>query len=1213
MDNYRIPILVGATLSATLWAYACGDGATAPSPPTPDPPRPTTVTVSPATAELAALGATVQLSAEVHDQNGQVMAGATVAWASGNAPVATVSNAGLVTAAGNGTATITATAGSASGTATVTVAQEVPDRAALVALYNATDGQNWFYSDNWLTNAPLRDWYGVRADGQDQIVALNLSRNNLTGPIPPELGNLANLTSLALFDNDLTGPIPPELGNLGNLTWLSLYENDLTGPIPPELGNLGNLTWLSLADNDLTGSIPRSLLQLDRLATLSIGSTDLCVPGISPFLGWLQGIERHNVVGMRFCNATDMAVLKAFHEAAGGPGWAESGGWLSDGGVEEWYGISADSLGRVTQLDLTRNGLAGILPANMDGLEVMTVLRLGGNALSGRLPLSLTRVPLQEFRYGDTQLCAPVEATFQAWLNGIATHEGTGDECAPPSDRDILEALYTATGGATWTNSDNWLTNAPLRDWYGVRAYGQDQVDELSLSDNNLTGPIPPELGNLTNLTWLGLGNNSLTGPIPAELGNLTNLTWLELGTNGLTGPIPPELGNLTNLTLLGLWNNSLTGPVPAELGNLANLTWLGLGNNSLTGPVPAELGNLANLTRLRLGNNSLAGPIPPELGNLTNLTWLGLWNNSLTGPIPPELGNLSDLRALLFANNDLSGPVPPTLGGIAALEQLVLSGNPGMGGTLPSELTSLRRLEALLAEGTDLCTPLDPGFQAWLGGVRKRRIAPCVEGDPPMAYLTQAVQSREFPVPLVAGERALLRVFPTARQATSTGIPAIRARFYLDGRETHVEDIPGKSASIPTEVDESSLSKSANAEIPGDVVQPGLEMVIEIDPEGTLDASLGVARRIPEMGRLIVEVRAMPLFGLTLIPFIWTETQDSSIVDLVGAMTADLENHEMLRNVGTLLPVGDLVAKAHEPVLSTTNNSYGLLSQTRAIRVMEGGSGHYLGLMSRPTTGPHGLASAYTAFSLPHAFVIGHELGHTMGLDHAPACTTGDPSYPDPDGYIGTWGYDFRDGGKVVPPFYTDLMGYCNTRYWISDYHFTNAARFRLFEEGAASATSPAQSLLLWGGANAEGQPFLEPAFVVDAPAVLPDSVGQHRITGRTANGRELFSLGFTMPEVADGDESSGFAFVLPVRPGWEGELASIMLDGPGGSFTLDGESDQPVTILRNLRNGQVRGILRDLPGPAQTAMDAATGQTGPGLEVLFSRGIPGPGAWRR
>ena len=122
MNRHRTLIFVVATLPVALWASSCGDGATDPPP---DPPRPTTVTVSPATAELAALGATTQLTAQVLDQYGQVMAGAAVTWSSSDASVVAVDASGLVTAAGNGTVTITATAGSASGTAAVTVAQRV--------------------------------------------------------------------------------------------------------------------------------------------------------------------------------------------------------------------------------------------------------------------------------------------------------------------------------------------------------------------------------------------------------------------------------------------------------------------------------------------------------------------------------------------------------------------------------------------------------------------------------------------------------------------------------------------------------------------------------------------------------------------------------------------------------------------------------------------------------------------------------------------------------------------------------------------------------------------------------------------------------------------------------------------------------------------------------------------------------------------------------
>ena len=608
------------------------------------------------------------------------------------------------------------------------------DHAALVALYEATNGPNWVNNDNWLTNAPLGDWYGVNTDSSGRVVrldldgrwdsdareyiphglsgpvptelgelvsltwlslssnsltgpiptelgrladlkSLNLSRNflsgpiptelgrladleflqlggndltgpiptelgelvsltrlslssnSLTGPIPTELGRLADLRTLYLDGNDLTGPIPTELGELVSLTRLSLSSNSLTGPIPTELGRLADLRTLYLGGNDLTGPIPTELGELVSLTSLSLSSNsltgpipesflaldalewfsfernaDLCAPGTIDFVAWLEGIE--NPSGP-YCNESDVGVLKLLYETTGGPDWTNSGGWLETPALDEWYGVTTDALGRVVTLDLSRNGLAGHLPGILAGLAHMTGLRIGGNALTGPLPLSLARVPLKEFHYADTELCARPGDAFQTWLSGIPLHQGTGIQCEPLSDRDILEIFYNATGGPDWTNSVGWLTDAPLGEWYGVRAHGEDRVVSLFLYTNNLTGPIPPELGNLANLETLRLYTNNLSGSIPPDLGNLASLTHMWLFGNELTGPIPPELGNLASLTLLGLNRNALSGPIPPELGNLASLTWLGLSRNALSGPIPPELGNLASVVQMCLARTT--------------------------------------------------------------------------------------------------------------------------------------------------------------------------------------------------------------------------------------------------------------------------------------------------------------------------------------------------------------------------------------------------------------------------------------------------------------------------------------------------------------------------------------------------------------------------------------------------------------------------------
>ncbi|MCY4574161.1 MAG: hypothetical protein OXF01_15330 [Gemmatimonadetes bacterium] len=1168
-----------------------------------------------------------------------------------------------------------------------------------------------------------------------KLTRLSLSRNNLTGSIPPELASLSRLTSLELQFNELTGPIPPELGELSALTVLWMLSNQLTGRIPSELGQLTNLGHLRLQNNNLRGPLPRTILQLDALRLLGIQDNEgLCVPGVEIYLEWLDGVR---VVGDGpYCNEADMEGLATLYESAGGGDWTHSDGWLVDPALDGWHGITADSLGRVSHLDLARNGLVGRLPPSLGHLlNPMTELRLDHTDLSGPLPLSLTRVPLRVLHFTDTDLCVPSDESFRSWLDAIPSHQGTGAECASLSDREILVKLHEATDGPNWANLENWTTDTPLQGWYGVDVDHEGRVTRLHLGSNRLTGTIPPELGrlaqlrvlsleenaltgiippdlgslatlqelnlrrnqlsghippelgalaalerldlwgnglsgripealgSLTALRYLSLGDNHLSGPIPEELdslktlrgldfssnqlsgriptsfGSLASLLALSLDDNMLTGPIPRELGHLGRLQLLdlsgnrlrhaipaGLGNlgwlqylhlgaNDLTGPIPPELGNLARLVRLGLERNSLTGRIPAELGNLDGLALLDLSENNLTGHVPPELGNLVRLGRLTLDKNRLTGPIPRELGDLAELVWLDLSSNDLAGPVPPEFEEFTRLGHLALSLNSRLSGPLPVGLTNLRQLHRLRTGGTGLCAPSDPHFLEWLGAVEDSRVALCA-GTP--AYLMQAAQSREFPTPLVAGEQALLRVFPTATRPTSMGIPAVRATFFVDGREVHTTDIPNQTHPIPTQVDESSLSKSANVLVPEWVVQPGLEMVIEVDPDGEVDPSLGVKKRIPETGRLKQEVQAMPALDLTLIPFLWTEAPDSGIIDLVEAIEDNPEEHELLLDIRNLLPVRDLAVTAHGPVATSTNHASSLFRQTEAIRVLEGGRAHYKGMMSGSVTGPRGVgyAPGWASFSIPDPRVMAHELGHNMSLLHPPCDARADldPNFPQADGTTGTWGYDFQ-GSHLVGPSTADFMSYC-VPYWTGEYSFTTALRYRLREVGKAQAaqrTAPTRSILLWGGVNPDGDLFMEPAFVVDAPPSLPRGDGDYRLEGTTSGGDLLYSLDFEMPQVVDGEGARAFAFAVPIQPEWTGALARITLSGPGGSFTLDEESDRSVVILIDPRRHEVRGIL-DLPGleggkaAAEISASLATG----GFKLLFSRGVPDASAWR-
>lgn len=214
------------------------------------------------------------------------------------------------------------------------------DRDILIALYDATNGDNWTNNTNWCTDAPLSEWYGVSmeySNGKEKVMFLqlynnnlsgtipeeigmldlfvldlswsqltgeipvsicnmpqlrnlNLAGNKLTGNIPSEIGNLSNLESCYLCNNQLTGGIPETFGNLSNLKYCYLYANQLTGSIPETFGNLSNLEFCYLYDNQLTGTVPETLANLAKLSVMNFSSNMLGgdLPEVVTSTDWWQ-------------------------------------------------------------------------------------------------------------------------------------------------------------------------------------------------------------------------------------------------------------------------------------------------------------------------------------------------------------------------------------------------------------------------------------------------------------------------------------------------------------------------------------------------------------------------------------------------------------------------------------------------------------------------------------------------------------------------------------------------------------------------------------------------------------------------------------------------------------------------------------------------------------------------------------------------------------
>ncbi len=578
------------------------------------------------------------------------------------------------------------------------------DYAALRALYESTDGENWTNNMGWSDwdfsrEVPplvsiVEDWYGIDTEG-NTVNILQMSGNGLTGGIPAELGNLSNLSRLVLHNQGLTGGIPAELGNLSNLKHLSLFSNDLsgdnllrgeipielgnlssleylalhgiglTGGIPAELGNLSNLSQLYLSNNQLTGEIPAELGALSNLSQLYLSNNQL-TGEIPTELGALSNLSQLSLPNNQLTGEipTELSFLSSLEIL-----------YLSNNQLTGEIPTELGFLSSIEILELYNNDLSGEIPVELGNLSRLSRLFLQNNHLRGEIPIEFLELDsLEWLQLQNNNLYGEIPAglinlpTIEMPNLVIVDLSGNNFGSEPRlhwSDYAALKTLYQNTEGVNWTNNTGWSSwdfsselpplASIVEDWHGINLEGNN-VNEISLSVNGLSGEIPAELGNLSELSFLSLGGNRLSGEIPAELGNLSNLSFLNLNVSGVSGEIPAELGNLSNLTWLFLADNSLSGEIPTELGNLSNLLQLELSRNVLSGEIPAELGNLSKLLSLTLGNNSLSGSIPEQLFNLGNLTVLELQNNNLSGIIPTGLINPPTVEMPKLVNIDLSG-----------------------------------------------------------------------------------------------------------------------------------------------------------------------------------------------------------------------------------------------------------------------------------------------------------------------------------------------------------------------------------------------------------------------------------------------------------------------------------------------------------------------------------------------------------------------------
>ncbi|PRP77845.1 tetratricopeptide repeat protein 21B-like [Planoprotostelium fungivorum] len=370
--------------------------------------------------------------------------------------------------------------------------------------------------------------------------------------------------------------------------------------------------------------------------------------------------------------------------------------------VTDYVGVTCDSAGYPTRLELSFQSFSGVIPSNIDQLKNLTYISLRNNfQLHGSIPDTIGN--LSQLRYLDVGVTG-VAGVLPLTISRLSQLQHLDTYLASNLGGDIT--VVTSITSLNWLELGKCNFSGSIPTSIGSLT----KLSRLSLWFNNIVGTIPTSMGNLTSLTYLDLGHNQLTGSIPLEIGSLSGLTFLSFWTNNITGIIPPSIGNLTHLTYLDLSYNYLTGSFPPSFTrlptSLSSLSYLNLGNNQLTGSIPLEIGSLSGLTYLSFWKNNIAGIIPPSIGNLTHLTYLDLGYNRLTGSFPLSFTRLTQLNQLDMAHNALNGSAP----NLSLMTQLSAVSFSGLNLTGTLNVTGLQ-LTGLYVDGNQFDAVITQGF----------------------------------------------------------------------------------------------------------------------------------------------------------------------------------------------------------------------------------------------------------------------------------------------------------------------------------------------------------------------------------------------------------------------------------------------------------------------------------------------------------------------
>uniref|UniRef100_A0A2N9HMQ4 non-specific serine/threonine protein kinase n=1 Tax=Fagus sylvatica TaxID=28930 RepID=A0A2N9HMQ4_FAGSY len=417
----------------------------------------------------------------------------------------------------------------------------------------------------------------------------------------------------------------------------------------------------------------------------------------------------------------DLQILMKLKSTLGTPNPNVFNSWESSNSMCNFTGITCNSKGSVTEVNLSNQNLTGVLPLDsICQLQSLEKLSFGFNKFNVPIMEELKNcVKLQYLDLGNNFFTGSVpDMSSLSQLQYLYLNNSGFSGNFP------WESLKNVTGLVQLSIGDNPFSPSQIPNW----VVQHTKLNWLYLSNCNLQGTIPAGIGNLKELINFEFSNNNMTGNIPEEIGNLVNLWQLEFYNNSITGKLPyqPSSVQFKKLVNLSLYRNSLTGPLPQNLGSWAKFIFIDVSENLLTGPIPPDMckqgtmrgllmlenkftgeipasyADCSTLLRFRVNNNSLSGTVPSGIWGLPNVNIIDITLNSFEGPITSDIKNAKSLSQLFVANNLLSGELPAEISEANSLVSIQLNDNQ-LSGNIPTNIGDLKQLSALHLQNNKL------------------------------------------------------------------------------------------------------------------------------------------------------------------------------------------------------------------------------------------------------------------------------------------------------------------------------------------------------------------------------------------------------------------------------------------------------------------------------------------------------------------------------